>query len=172
MDVIQEAKKLFENCSLVPKDTIHLNPEVRKMCEKNRCGHYGRNWTCPPALPELEEIKQEFDRYDNFALIYQVYPIRNNFDMKGMLEALSDFQEKLVSLKKALKGKKDILVLGAGGCGLCPKCSYPDKPCRRPEDAIVSLEAYGIEVVKLMMENGLKYNNGPETVTYIGGVMF
>lgn len=172
MEVVQEAQQLFAHCSPVPKSTIYLDPEVRKMCQKNTCGHYGRNWTCPPALPELEEVKKEFERYGHFALIYQVYPLRHNMDMKGMLEALADFQEKLVSLKKALKGKKDILVLGAGGCGLCPRCTYPEKPCRRPGDAVVSLEAYGIDVVKLMRENNLPYYNGPNTVTYIGGVMY
>ena len=142
------------------------------MCERNACGYYNRNWTCPPALPELEAIKVEFDKYEHFALVYQIYPVINNLDLKGMMEALSDFQERLLTFKKSLKDQREVLVLGAGGCSLCKKCTYPEKACVRPQDAIVSLEAYGMDVVKLMLDNNLKYNNGPKTVTFIGGLMY
>jgi hypothetical protein len=37
---------------------------------------------------------------------------------------------------------------------------------------IVSLEACGIDVMRLMKVNGLPYYGGPNTVTYIGGLAF
>ncbi|MBF7096514.1 DUF2284 domain-containing protein [Alkalibacter mobilis] len=172
MNVQEEAKKLFDNADLIPRESISLNIEVRKMCERNQCGQYNKNWACPPALAPLDEIKKTFDRFDNFIMLSNVYQLEDSMDFEGMIEGIEDFQERLVKLNKILKGKTEYLILGAGGCSLCRKCTYPDEPCRRPEDMIISLEAYGIEVVKLMKDNGLKYNNGPNTMTYMGGVLF
>lgn len=173
MNVLEEAKKQFQNCNELPTTAVHLNQEVRDMCESNLCGHYGKNWACPPALAPLEEIKETFDKFHNFVMLSQVYELEDSMDFEGMIEGIEDFQERLVRLNNALKGSgTPYLILGAGGCKLCRKCTYPNDPCRRPEDMIISLEAYGIEVVRLMKENGLKYNNGPNTMTYMGGVMY
>lgn len=89
-----------------------------------------------------------------------------------MMAGVDDFTDKLLKLQMELKGGERYLFLGAGGCRLCKKCTYPNEPCRRPEEAIVSAEAYGIDVMKLMRDNQLKYNNGPNTVTYIGGMLY
>ena len=59
-----------------------------------------------------------------------------------------------------------MLPLGAGTCNICKKCSYPDKPCRFPEKRVSSVEAYGMVVNEFAVKNGLKYNYGPNTMTY------
>ena len=46
------------------------------------------------------------------------------------------------------------------------------QPCRHPEDALPSLEAYGVNVSKLAAACGMKYVNGANTVTYFAGVLF
>ena len=67
----------------------------------------------------------------------------------------------------------EALHLGAGGCRVCPVCANrEDKPCRFPEKALSSLEAYGINVSKLAELAGMKYINGQNTVTYFGAVFF
>lgn len=173
MNVLEEAKKLFQNCDELPREAVILNPEVRDMCESNTCGQYGRNWACPPALAPLDEIKEKFDKFSNFIMLSQIYELEDSMDFEGMTEGIKDFQERLVKLNKTLKGSgTPYLILGAGGCSLCAKCTYPEQPCRRPDDMIISLEAYGIEVIKVMKDNGLKYNNGPNTMTYMGGVLY
>ena len=45
-------------------------------------------------------------------------------------------------------------------------------PCRFPEKAIPSLEAYGINVSRLASAAEMKYINGQNTVTYFGMVLF
>jgi predicted metal-binding protein len=43
------------------------------------------------------------------------------------------------------------LVLGAGACHLCEPCNDVNhKPCRHPNDAIVSMETCGIDVMRLL----------------------
>ena len=66
-----------------------------------------------------------------------------------------------------------MLPLGSGGCRLCETCAKRQgQPCRHPEDALPSLEAYGVNVSKLAAACGMKYVNGVNTVTYFAGVLF
>ena len=63
--------------------------------------------------------------------------------------------------------------LGAGGCGVCDTCAKrTNEPCRFPEKAMPSLEAYGVNVSELARSAGMKYINGQNTVTYFGAVLF
>ena len=47
-----------------------------------------------------------------------------------------------------------------------------DAPCRHPEEALTSLEGYGIDVYRTSKATDLKYINGENTVTYFGIVLF
>ena len=79
------------------------------------------------------------------------------------------------SLRKVFDelGIKSVLHLGAGGCGVCEKCAKMDGlPCRFPNMAMPSLEAYCINVSELARASGMKYINGQNTVTYFGAVLF
>ena len=62
-------------------------------------------------------------------------------------------------------------IFGAGGCSLCPSCTYPLSTCRKPGEATPSLEAVGIDVYQLASKAGLKYYHGPSTVTYFAMVL-
>lgn len=163
----------ISNYSEIPMSSIKLLDEVRSLCEKNYCGSYGRNWACPPAIESLEDIREKFLKYHNFMVLYEIYEMEDSYDFEGMTNAIKDFQDKLLKVKNELRGKVDFEIFGVGGCTLCKSCTYEEgEPCRRPKDKIISLEASGIEVMSLMKENGLKYNNGPNTVTYMGGILY
>ena len=65
------------------------------------------------------------------------------------------------------------LTLSAGACSLCKECSYiHDSPCPIPERAFGALEAYGVDVAALLKQCGLTYNNGPNTVSYVGVILY
>jgi len=170
------AEELFDHSLEISSKTIPFSSEVRAMCEQNSCGSYGKNWTCPPALPVLDELQLQLASFTTFLIIYKVYQVKSSFDWQGMMSGVTDFQARMLCLKKkieAIEPKFDFLVLGAGACQVCASCSFPDgEPCRNPDDAIVSVEAYGIDVMKMMIENKLQYYSGKNTVTYIGGVFY
>ncbi|MFZ7120105.1 MAG: DUF2284 domain-containing protein [Eubacteriaceae bacterium] len=173
MDIRASVENTFSNYHEIPVKNIKIEDEVRKLCEQNYCGNYNKIWTCPPAVGTIDETRKIVEKYDSFLLVYEVYNVKNSFDMQGMMEGVSDFKEKLQKIKKEISKEIDFTVLGVGGCTLCKKCAIVDgEPCRRPNDAIISCEACGINVMSLMKENNLKYNNGPNTVTYIGGVLY
>ena len=74
---------------------------------------------------------------------------------------------------KAKKGDSlDVLALAAGSCTHCKTCAYPDDPCRFPEAAASSVEAYGLLVNQLCVDNGLAYNYGENTIAYTALFLF
>jgi predicted metal-binding protein len=65
------------------------------------------------------------------------------------------------------------LALSAGACSICKTCTFPrGEPCRLPEQAMSSLEAYCIDVTALIDTAGLSYTNGPDTVSYVGLLLY
>ena len=67
----------------------------------------------------------------------------------------------------------DVLHLTCCGCRLCEKCAkVTGEPCRFPEKALPSLEAYGVDVYNTTKDTDLKYINGQNTVTFFGMVLF
>ncbi|MEG0146307.1 MAG: DUF2284 domain-containing protein, partial [Clostridia bacterium] len=68
---------------------------------------------------------------------------------------------------------EQFLVLGSGGCGRCETCAKAEHlPCRFPNDALSSLEGYGVNVYQAACNAGLPYINGQNTVTYFGLVLY
>ena len=155
---------------------IRIDQAVRNICKQNACGQYGKNHMCPPAIKDIKEWEKEIFTYKNAIIVTKVYQTRNSFDMKSMLEGIVDFQKTLVGLKEDLQDEfpeKRPLLLGAGSCFICKKCTYIDgEPCRFPEKAIPSIEACGVDVMSLSKSAGVKYNNGKNTVTYIGVILY
>jgi len=161
-------------CKEIPLEDVVLSDQVRKLCEQNRCGSFGKNWTCPPAVRPLDLFRQELAKYSRFILLYKVFPLTSSYDWNGMVAAAKTFQLSLVELKHELTEKLGgkLLFLGAGACQLCKTCGYPEgESCRNPEDALVSVEACGIDVMALMQQHDMKYYIGPDTVTYIGAAL-
>jgi predicted metal-binding protein len=174
--IVMAAENHFSHVKEISVDRISLVDEVRKMCEQNRCGQYGKNWTCPPAVGSIDAFRAELAQFDSSVVVYQVYSIKNSFDWNGMMSGITDFGKRLLAMKKEIEmecPRPRFLVLGAGSCRLCEECTYVQgEACRRPDDACVSIEACGIDVVRLMKDHGLNYHNGKNTVTYIGLIMY
>lgn len=169
----QIIKKHFPNSKEIPPHSITIDESVRKMCEQNVCGHYDKSWVCPPAVDTLDDIKLKIDAFHACVIVYNVYDVKSSFDHKGMMSGLADFRHRLIGLRKDFPDNRTYLILGAGHCHLCKECGYiTGEKCKRPDDAFVSMEACGIDVVRLMKDNDLKYHHGVNTVTYIGAVFY
>ena len=154
---------------------ISLDRAFRDMCASNACGMYGKCWMCPPDVGDIEALMQEVGQYD-YALVYQtVTELEDSYDFEGMIEAKKKSYPLAQALRKTFDDPKfaKVLHLGAGGCGVCEVCAKrTNEPCRYPERAMPSLEAYGINVSELAKSAGMKYVNGQDTVTYFGAVLF
>jgi predicted metal-binding protein len=155
---------------------IQFNEDFRKACEKNFCRKYDTNWMGPPAVGSIEMLKQKAFRYKKGLLFQTVHPIASNFDWKGMLEGAKVHQAIFQELRSRIQQQfpeEDILPLDAGCCSICEKCGYLDcEPCRHPDQAFSSVEAYGMNVIALQKSAGLPYNHGKTNVCYVGLILF
>ena len=175
-ELINTLKKLgANNAQVINTSDIVLERAFRDMCAVNSCGMYGKCWTCPPDVGNIDALMSEVGTYD-YALVYQkIGTLEDSFDFEGMIAAKRDFYELTIKAKSSVDAQKfsKLLHLGAGGCGVCKVCAKrTNEPCRFPELALASLEAYGVNVSKLAASAGMKYINGVNTVTYFGAILF
>lgn len=161
--------------AVIRTEEIALDKSFRDMCASNACGLYGQCWMCPPAVGEIEKLMDEVRSYD-YALVYQtISDLEDSYDFEGMMRAKKESYALALALRKVFDERQiaKALHLGAGGCGVCAVCAKrTNDPCRHPELAMPSLEAYGVNVSHLAGVAGMKYTNGADTVTYFGTVLF
>lgn len=164
------------NVAIVPVSKAEFSTEVRKMCEMNKCGHYNTNWMCPPAVGSIDELKIKANKYKQGLLFQTIHLVNNLSDRKSIMNAFSSHYKVLIEVLDMLKNKynlNDLLPLNAGSCFICDKCSYIDgEKCRYPDKAFPSIEAYGIDVIKLLEICNIPYNNGENTVSFVGYILF
>ncbi|MDR2296606.1 MAG: DUF2284 domain-containing protein [Clostridiales Family XIII bacterium] len=148
--------------------------EVRAMCEMNSCGRYGRSWNCPPQVGSIEDLEAKCGAYQNGILMNTVTALEDSFDFEGMMAAGAALN-RILAEADGIAAREfrldDYLLLGAGSCNACKTCAYPE-PCRHPNKVYIPIEACGVNVVRLAKNTGFRYNNGPDTVTFFGLLLF
>ena len=160
--------------TVIEASSIVLNTTFRDICKSNGCGMYGRCWMCPPDVGDIEPLMAEVRKYQHGLLYQTVSEIEDSFDIEGMQEAGKRHVMLSQRLEAFLMLELDKhLHLSCGGCRICERCAKMDGlPCRDPERAMSSMEAYGIDVYNTCKPTELKYINGQNTVTYLGVVLF
>ena len=164
------------NAAILDTESIQFHEDFRKACEKNFCRKYDTNWMGPPAIGPIQDLRQKAVRYQQGLLFQTVHTVASNFDMKGMLAAAKIhekvFRTLLARIRKEFP-EEEILPLNAGCCSLCEECGYvTQEPCRHPDQAVSSVEAYGMNVIALQKSAGLPYYKGKESVIYVGLILF
>lgn len=168
----QKAKDLGAFASgIINTADVKFVHEFRKACEKNACGYYDKNWMCPPAVGSPEELQGRFLKFQQGVVVQSVHPLEASFDYKGMLKAGDDHEKMFRSILDYIESNQiyeALLPLNVGACRFCKECSYlTGEPCRIPEKAVASLEAYCIDVNALLGQCDIPYNNGPNTVSFV-----
>ena len=167
------AESGFTECGYVSVAHLNYSTDVRQICEGNSCRNYGTSWACPPAVGTLEECRNRIEHYDTMLLFTKKYELEGSFDFEGMGDALRDFKKVVDRFHRQLDPVlSSFLLLSNEGCGRCTECTYPDAPCRFPDLLHHSLEGYGFAVNELAKEANVRYNNGPNTVTFFGALLF
>ena len=166
--LLTDAAERFTHAGPLEAATLRFLPEVRAMCAEGKCRAYGRSWSCPPALPSLEELAETIRGYRRGVLLQTVGQLEDSFDLEGMMEAQERHNRAMEAFARDLLAAwPQALVMGAGTCTRCEACTYPDTPCRFPELVHPSMEACGLLVSEVCTKNGMDYNHGKNTITLV-----
>ena len=159
----------FEHAALMDPAAAAVRPEVREMCAANLCGSFGRSWSCPPACGTLDNSRRLLAGYGSGLLVQTTGTLEDAFDYDTMV-ALGELQkQRLMSFRAHLRPRfPRLTALGNGACTVCNHCTYPVRPCVHPDQMLQSMEAAGLVVSDVCVQNGLGYYYGPGTLTYTG----
>ena len=164
------------HAAVLETSKIEFHEDFRKACEKNVCRKYGTNWMGPPAIGSIRVLMRRATAYRRGLLFQTVHRVASSFDMKGMLEGAKIHEKVFRALLDNIRKNyptEDFLPLNAGCCGICERCAYLDgEPCRHPDQAVSSVEAYGMNVIALEKTAGIPCYNGKNTVSYVGLILF
>ena len=162
----------FHEAGALNMSALEFMPEVREMCESDRCKNYNRCWVCPPACGTIEEISEKIKNYSGGIIVQSIGQMEDEFDVETMLETERLQKERCFQLIEYIRQEDPAcLPMSAGACTICGKCSYPDKPCRFPDKAYPSMEAYGLFVTRVCEQSGMRYYYGKNTITYTSCVL-
>jgi predicted metal-binding protein len=177
MQTFEDARQLasdsgFTGIGDLNVDTIKVYTEVRDACAENKCHQYGKNWACPPGCGTLDECADRLHKYKKGLILQTTAVLEDALDFEGMQE----LGENHGKHAQAFAGKiKDLypgaMMVGSGGCARCENCTYPDKPCRFPNEITSSMEALGMLVSEVCKDNNIPYYYGPGTLTYVACVL-
>ena len=157
----------FSHAASINISALRALPEVRAMCECDRCRRFGRSWSCPPGCGTLEECAERMRAYSSGILVQTTTELEDEFDIETMGKAQAKHKNNFLTLaRQARLIYPDCLPLTAGSCTICRTCTYPDRPCRFPGRMLSSMEAYGLLVSEVCRSSGLEYYYGPLTLTY------
>lgn len=161
--------------AIVDVSDIQFSESFRDLCEMNSCGKFKTSWMCPPAVGEYGDLKKQVLQFDQGLVIQTVYQLEDSFDFEGMMNAAAIHEKVFREILNHIRTENlldSMLALNAGVCKYCENCTYPDKDCLYPDEALASIEAYGIDVTALVTACGIPYNNGVASVSYVGMVLF
>ena len=144
MDELALALELgFSQAAPLAMEALAPNAQVRAMCAADRCGMYGRSWSCPPGCGTLGRLEREMKGYARGLLVQTTAPLEDEFDAAGMEQARTRHRRSFEALVRCLRrsGQQDCLPLTAGACRVCLSCTYPGAPCRFPQKRMASIAA-------------------------------
>ena len=159
----------FNSYGKLDVSTLEFLPEVRDMCAANTCGMYNKSWACPPGCASLEEMKERVKKYSCGIIVQTVGQLEDSLDWEGIQETAEKQSENYSKMWAMLKKEyPDLMAMGTGACTKCKECTYPDAPCRFPDQLVSSMEACGLVVSNVCTANGVPYNHGKDTICYTG----
>lgn len=127
---------------------------------------------CAGCTASVGHVRPELENGRNCATTTK-HELEDSFDIEGMTEGRAEHNRTERAIEAALKKQDEKFeICGAEGCSLCEKCTYPSSLCRHPDLMHHSMEATGMNVVKLASDAGIRYMNGVNTVTYFSVIFW
>lgn len=151
---------------------ISFSGRVREIC-RSECPRYGTSWACPPAVGTVEECRERCGQYEGAFVFTTVAEVQDVEDMQETLGTRRGHEEITGQIRGIFQDCGfETLALSGDSCARCETCAYPDGACRHPEHMIPCVEGYGIVVPLLAQKVGIAFENGRNTVTWFGLILW
>lgn len=154
---------------------LEPEPRIRAFCAENKCGSYNSNYSCPPFVGPLDEIRERIRTFQRGVLLQYTREVVIKKGSQELAKTKSDFHSKVLQMEEFLKseGIEKMWGMLGGNCGLCNACrARTGELCAYPERARNSLEAAGIDVLSLLEKLGLDNKFYPDRIKWTGCVLF
>ena len=168
-EIFQMAEEAgFTRAAVIPANFLEFDPELRKYCEDNLCGNYGKNYSCPPFCGTPEEMKARTEQYKR-AWIFQTTGDVGTWDnQEGIRKVKDSHNRRSRALIRRLReeGIQGLPML-AGPCAACERCmGFKGEACCHPEEVSSCISAYCMKAEKMAEDAGMEYWCGEGKVAF------
>jgi len=175
VDIVALAKELgFDQVGAINASDVVTSAELSAACNPQSCEKYNTCWTCQPAAGPFEEIREAHIASKKAGVIVQT--VRDDIDYWEDWELVAETRtlhnSRLDRLAAMLREEFDgVLEFSTGGCDVCGECSYPDAPCKRPDEQRMALSAHGVSVGATCQNAGVDYSFENGRLRYVGMIL-
>ena len=157
----------------VDPKTLEFSDRVRWICQ-HECAMYGKSWACPPGVGTVEECKKKCLGYEKALLISTLTEVSDIGDLEATLATRREHETITDQVGDILRENGvEPYILSTEACAICGRCAILDgKPCRHPEKMHPCVESQGINIIPTLEENGLEFQYGDNTVTWVSLLLF
>lgn len=163
----------------VQVETVKVSEWLEKYCYPEKflplckeCPEYGKNWSCPPGVPDGKTMvgKFKYGQVIGLKVIYDEWVRREaaiSFQREEQLRqqtygvAKKEMLQALLALEKVFP---DSLTIMAGKCELCGRCARQDgEKCRHQERMRYSFSGLGFDlgmIAEEILKMPLLWQNG------------
>jgi predicted metal-binding protein len=176
ISVLKFARQLgIETCLEFGPELLVPEKRIRKLCLEDKCGNYGKHYTCPPHVGSLGEIKARLKKFQRGVLLQYSKSLDVKNDKEGLKQSKLDFHNRILQLEEFLRneGISDVWGMIGGSCELCEVCKAKlSEPCPYPEKARTSLTSLAIDILAFLDKFGLDNKFHPDKITWTGCILF
>jgi len=139
---------------------LHFSERVRHICE-TECPMYGQTWACPPGVGSVPDCVARCQSYPTALLLTTATEVRDIADMEETLATRAAHEDIARAARDILRAEGlETYVLSTEACTRCAQCTYPDAPCRFPDEMFPCTESHAIVVTDLAERYGIEFING------------
>lgn len=121
------------------------------------CSQFNANWSCPPATPDISEVRSLLAEYSRGLLLVGRRQCSGFYRNTSKARANQvRYWKGTVSLERHLflEGYDKAFSLVSGACSLCKKCAYP-RNCKFPMEKRPTVESFSIDLIGTLKTIGI-----------------
>lgn len=163
---VQKALDLgFTNAVFMDVKDLEFDKNLRRFCEENTCGNYGKNYACPPDCGTPGEMEARVKSCSRALVLQTIQRVTDVMDPEETKKARKKHNGLTRDWLKAADGQG--LTVMAGPCAVCSVCNKTEgKPCSFPQKVASCLSAYCICAEKMANHCNLPYWCGENQVAF------